>query len=193
MFTTLIGSTLLSAIIIAPPLVVHFVWYKPNPTEHRRYVDKNVQAWLFWVAANITISWFLALIVDVIPLLVQYFLVATWGHVSEAIKSRLEMYNAVKDTVKPAFYGASGIASWVIIFDHIYQLHYMDDDVTSAAPYTERVGDMQLPDLLCSHSFLFLLRFTKWSCFSSSSSSLYAFRRCYPTSLVSLSFTVEGL
>lgn len=144
LFTTLIGSTLLSCLIVTPPLIVHFVWYKNKPTDHRRYVDRNVQAWMFWVAANITISWFLALIVDVVPILIQYFLLATWGHVSEAIKSRLEMYNSVKDTGKPAMYAASGIASWVIIFDHIYQLHTLDDELTSAAAYTDRVYQVML-------------------------------------------------
>ncbi|KAJ3514312.1 hypothetical protein NMY22_g14780 [Coprinellus aureogranulatus] len=144
LFTTLIGSTLLSCIIVTPPLIVHFVWFKANPNDHRRYVDKNVQAWMFWVAANVTISWFLALIVDVVPIFIQYFLVATWGHVSEAVKSRLEMYNSVKDTGKPAIYAASGIASWVIIFDHIYHLHTLDDEVTSAAAYTDRVYQVLL-------------------------------------------------
>jgi hypothetical protein len=140
LFSSLIGSTFLAGLLITPPLIVHFYWYKPHPTEHRRYVDKNVQAWLFWAAANVVISWFLAMIIDIIPILVRYFLAAAWGHVSEAFKTRLEMYASVKDTIKPAFYAASGLASWVIIFGHIYNLYSEDDDVTSTAPYTDRVS-----------------------------------------------------
>ncbi|KAJ2930224.1 hypothetical protein H1R20_g6858, partial [Candolleomyces eurysporus] len=149
LFSSLIGSTFLAGLLITPPLIVHFYWYKPHPTERRRYVDKNIQAWLFWAAANVVISWFLAMIIDVIPIFVRYFLAAAWGHVSEAFKSRLEMYASVKDTVKPAFYAASGLASWVIIFGHIYNLYSEDDDVVSSAPYTDRVYQVIL--------FLFLV------------------------------------
>lgn len=139
LFSTLIGSTVLSGLLITPALIVHFFWYKVDPTEKRWYIDKNIQAWLFWVASNITISWFLAMMIDVVPLFVQYFLIATWGHVSEAVKTRLEMYGSVKDTAKPAFYAASCLASWVIIFTHIYHLHSQDSEVESAASYTDRL------------------------------------------------------
>lgn len=84
------------------------------------------------------------MIIDVIPILVRYFLSAAWGLVSEAFKTRLEMYASVKDTAKPVFYAASGLASWVIIFGHIYKLYSVDDEVPSPALYTDRVSRKRL-------------------------------------------------
>lgn len=126
--------------IITPALLVYFFWYKPHPTEHRRYVKDNVEAWLFWAAANVSISWGLALIVDIVPGVVRTIISLTWGHVSELVKSRIELYVSVKDTVKPVLYAASGWVSWVILFAHIFKLYDMDDTSESRASYTPRVS-----------------------------------------------------
>ncbi|KAI0771961.1 Mechanosensitive ion channel-domain-containing protein [Trametes elegans] len=139
LFSTLIGSTILSGLIITPALLIHFYWYKPHPDEHRKYVKDNVEAWLFWAAANVSISWGLGLIVDIIPVIVRWVIALIWGHVSELIKSRLELYNSVKDTIKPVLYGASCWVSWVILFANIFELYDMDDEDSSRAPYTPRV------------------------------------------------------
>ena len=139
-FGSLIGSTLLSGLLIMPPLLVHFFWYKPHPTEHRRFVKDNLEAWFFWAAANLTISWYLALSIDVLPIAARFLISAFWGHVSESVKTRIELYNSVKDTVKPLFYAASAWVSWIIIFVNIFHLRDMDDPDNSRAHYTVRVS-----------------------------------------------------
>ncbi|KAF9008845.1 Mechanosensitive ion channel-domain-containing protein [Cyathus striatus] len=142
LFSTLIGSVFLAGVLITPALLIHFYWYEPHPTEFRRYVKDNVQCWLFWAAANLVISWGLAMLIDLVPVVTRLFIAAAWGHVSEYVKTRIELYNSVKDTAKPAFYAASSWASWIIIFAKIYDL-YDDDDVTkSQAPYTRRVAQV---------------------------------------------------
>ncbi|KAJ7755678.1 Mechanosensitive ion channel-domain-containing protein [Mycena maculata] len=123
LFSTLIGSTFLAAVLVAPGVLIYFFWYKPYKTEFRHKVTLNVQAWLFWAAANLLISWYLAMIIDIVPSLVRFSISLSWGHVSEAIKSRIEMYNSVKNTIKPPFYAASAWVSWVIIFANIFQLY----------------------------------------------------------------------
>ena len=142
MFGSLVGSTLLSGFIIAPALLFHFYWYKPHPDEHRRYVKDNVEAWLFWAGANLTISWYLALIIDIIPIVARYLIAMVWGHISEEFKSKLELYNSVKNTIKPVFYAASAWASWVIIFTQIYKLYDMNNPDESRAQYTTRVSSL---------------------------------------------------
>ena len=140
LFSSLIGSTLLAGVIITPGILVHFYWFKVHPSPHRRYVRDNIQAWLFWAAANHVISWYIAMLINIIPILLRYFISLSWGHVSESVKSKIEMYNSVKDTAKPAFYAASAYASWIIIFDKIYHLHSGNTSlVPSRAPYTDRV------------------------------------------------------
>lgn len=119
---------------------MHFYWYKPDPNEHRRYVKDNVEAWLFWAAANLTISWYLALFVNIVPVVINYTIAIAWGHVSENVRTRTEMYNGVKDTIKPVFYAASAWVSWVIIFSGIYDLYDMDNPNSSRAEYTNRVS-----------------------------------------------------
>ncbi|KAI0080698.1 hypothetical protein K474DRAFT_1589318 [Panus rudis PR-1116 ss-1] len=141
LFSSLIGSTFLSGLIITPALLIHFFWFKPHPTDHRRFVKDNVEAWLFWAGANLTISWYLALLVDIVPTVIRLFVSLTWGHVSESIKNKLELYNSVKDNIKPVFYAASGWVSWVILFEHIYKLFNADDESLSRASYTARVYD----------------------------------------------------
>ncbi|KAI0347502.1 hypothetical protein BDW22DRAFT_1322705 [Trametopsis cervina] len=141
-FGSLIGSTIVSGLIITPALLVHFFWYKPHPTDHRRYVDHNIEAWLFWAGANLSISWYLALIVDLLPAALRFLIAGFWGHVSEGLKSNIEMYNSVKDTFKPVLYAASGWLSWVIVFTHIYKLHDQDDGSKSQAQYSNVVYEI---------------------------------------------------
>ncbi|KAJ7087215.1 Mechanosensitive ion channel-domain-containing protein [Mycena belliarum] len=123
LFSSLIGSTFLAAVLVAPAVLLHFFWYKPNRTDFRHKVTLNVEAWLFWAAANLVISWYLALLIDLVPSFVRFFISVSWGHVSEMIKSRIEMYNSVKNTIKPLFYAASAWISWVIIFGQIFKLY----------------------------------------------------------------------
>ncbi|KAG5635453.1 hypothetical protein H0H81_011192 [Sphagnurus paluster] len=142
LFSTIIGSTFLAGILVVPGVLVHIYWYNPNPTDHRRYVKDNVQAWLFWAASNLVISWYLAMIVDVIPVLVRFFISASWGHVSEHVKTRIEMYDSVKNNIKPVLYAASGWVSWVIIFGNIYDLYNAQKPDQSRAAYTQRLEDV---------------------------------------------------
>ncbi|KAJ6516274.1 Mechanosensitive ion channel-domain-containing protein [Mycena sanguinolenta] len=123
LFSTLVGSTFLAAVLVTPGIILYFFWYKPSRTEFRHRITLNVQAWLFWAAANLLISWYLAMIIDIVPSIFRFMISVAWGHVSEAIKSRIEMYNSVKNTIKPVFYAASGWVSWVIIFGHIFKLY----------------------------------------------------------------------
>lgn len=139
LFSTLIGSVLLAGIIATPAILVNYYWYLPNPTPHRRYVKANIEAWLFWAAANIVISWGLAMSVDVVPVLTRFAISISWGHVSEEMKNHIELYDSIKGTFKPLLYAAEAWLSWVIIFANIYGLHNMDPDVASWASYTDRV------------------------------------------------------
>lgn len=141
LFSTLIGSVFLAGVLVTPALVVHFFWYKPHPTDHRHYVTQNVEAWLFWAAANVVISWGLAMIVDIIPVVIRMLISMSWGHVSEEIKTRIELYNTVKDTLKPVLYATSAWISWIILFQNIFQLHD-SSGVQSYAAYTDRVAQV---------------------------------------------------
>ena len=82
LFSTLIGSTFLAGLLVTPALLIHFYWYKKDPSDDRRYVKDNVQAWLFWAAAKVSISWGLALIVDIVPAVIRFVIGLVWGHVS---------------------------------------------------------------------------------------------------------------
>ena len=124
---------------MTPAVLIHFYWYKPHPSDHRLYVKDNVQAWLFWAAANLLISWYLALIVDIIPIISTFLVSSVWGHVSEQHKNRVELFQSVKNTIKPVLYGACGWASWVIIFDTIFGLYNNASGVKSYAGYLDRV------------------------------------------------------
>ncbi|KAJ4472105.1 Mechanosensitive ion channel-domain-containing protein [Lentinula aciculospora] len=139
LFSSLLGSTLFAGILVTPGILIHFYWYNDNPTSHRKYVEQNVQAWLFWAAANLLLSWYLAVIVDLVPTLATFIIAAAWGHVSEVFKSRVELYNSVKNTFKPVLYAASAWASWVIIFGHIFNLYDTVDTSQSRAGYTQRL------------------------------------------------------
>ncbi|KAH7931366.1 hypothetical protein BV22DRAFT_1027599 [Leucogyrophana mollusca] len=139
LFSSLVGSVFLAGILVTPALLVRFFWYKPHPTDHRRNVTDNVEAWLFWAAANVVISWGLAMIVDIIPVIARIFISIAWGHVSEEVKSQIELYDSVKDTIKPVLYAGSAWLSWIILFQNIFGLYDTAQDVTSPAPYTDRV------------------------------------------------------
>ncbi|KAJ8457318.1 hypothetical protein ONZ45_g18356 [Pleurotus djamor] len=142
LFSSLIGSTFLAGLLVTPALLVHFYWYLPERTERRQYINQNIQAWLFWAAANLLISWYLALIVDILPSVVTAFISGAWGHVSESVKSKVEMYNSVKNTVKPLLYAASCWASWIIIFEGIYKLYNGEEPENSRASYTRRISQV---------------------------------------------------
>ncbi|KAH0587103.1 hypothetical protein H2248_005920 [Termitomyces sp. 'cryptogamus'] len=139
LFSSIIGSTFFAVILVVPGVLVQIYWYKPNPTEHRLYVKDNVQSWLFWAAANLVISWYLAMIVDVVPVIAQYFLDVAWGYVSEYVKTRIEIYDSLKNDVKPLLYAASVWVSWTIIFQDIYHLYDGANPSQSRARYTERL------------------------------------------------------
>ena len=140
--TSLIGSVVLAGLIVTPALIVHFHWYNANPTPSRLFIKDNVEAWLFWAAANLIISWFLAMVIDIIPVLIRFFLSISWGHVSEHVKTRIEIYDSVKNTAKPAFYAGTAYASWVIIFAGIYKLYNSSDPKSSRAGYTLRMENV---------------------------------------------------
>jgi hypothetical protein len=138
LFSSFIGSTLLAAVLVTPAVLVHYFWYKKNPTEYRRYVTYNVEAWLWWAAANLLISWALAMIIDIIPAIVRFLISIGWGHVSEFVKNRIELYDSVKDNIKPVLYAGSAWGSWVITFENIFRLYNPKGE--SWAPYTSRVS-----------------------------------------------------
>ncbi|KXN86319.1 Mechanosensitive ion channel protein 5 [Leucoagaricus sp. SymC.cos] len=142
LFSSLLGSTFVAGLLVIPPLLVHFYWYEPHPTDHRRYVKDNIQAWFFWAAANLVISWWLALVIDLVPIVARFIIAAAWGHVSEFVKNRIEMYNSVKGNIKPVFYAASGWLSWTIIFGGIFKLFDSNEPSQSRAGYTYRLSQV---------------------------------------------------
>ncbi|EJD01268.1 uncharacterized protein FOMMEDRAFT_110956 [Fomitiporia mediterranea MF3/22] len=140
--STLLGSFITASVIVGVALAVHFLYFErsnDSNRDHRRFVTQNVEAWLFWAASNLLVSWFLAFLINIIPGVVTWAIFIVWGHISESMKSRVELYISVKDTIKPAFYGASGWLSWVILFQHIYHLYDADNESESRASYTPRV------------------------------------------------------
>ncbi|KIL68115.1 hypothetical protein M378DRAFT_8799 [Amanita muscaria Koide BX008] len=139
LFSSLIGSLFIAGLIITPGILVQFLWYNQNQSNYRSYVKDNVQSWLFWMASNLVISWCLAILVDLVPTVISYFLSVTWGHISESVKSQLELYLSVKNTFKPVLYAASGWLSWVIIFVDIYGLYDMSEPDNSRAYYLYRI------------------------------------------------------
>lgn len=97
---SLIGSIFTAGLLVTGPILLRIFWYNPHKSDHRLYVLENVEAWLFWAAAQLIVSWFLALIVDIVPPIVSGIISITWGHVSEYVKTRLELYIAVKNNIK---------------------------------------------------------------------------------------------
>jgi len=57
-------------------------------------------------AANLMISWYLAMIVDIIPVIVRISSPFP-GDMREYVKGRIELYDSVKDTIKPLLYAGS--------------------------------------------------------------------------------------
>lgn len=139
LFSSLIGSTFLATLLVAASLILHYFWYKKDPTAHRRYVTYNVEAWFWWTAANLVFSWCLAMLIDLVPAVALLVISIGWGHISERVKNSIEIYNSVKGTIKPTFYAASGWVSWVIIFESIYKLYDGTNENLSYASYTPRV------------------------------------------------------
>ena len=129
----------LAGLLITAPILLRFYWYKNNPTEERRYTLNNIEAWLFWAAANLIVSWWLALIIDLIPVVFLTLISIGWGHISEGVKDSVELFNGIKNTIKPILYAASMWVSWVIIFEGIFKLYNGDDPDASSASYTPRV------------------------------------------------------
>jgi hypothetical protein len=142
LFSSLIGSMLLAGLLITAPILLHFYWYKKNPTEGRRYTLNNVEAWLFWAAANLIVSWWLALLIDLIPVVFLTSISIGWGHISEGVKDSVELFNGIKNTIKPIFYAASMWVSWVIIFQGVYKLYNNGNPQASKAAYTLRVRNL---------------------------------------------------
>lgn len=100
----------------------------------------NLEAWLFWIASNLLISWYLALIVDLAPIFARVVIAVFWGHVSESVKNKIEMYNIVKNAFKPLLYAISIWVSWIILFENIYHLYDSNNTANSVASYTPRVS-----------------------------------------------------
>ncbi|KAG8902323.1 hypothetical protein FRB99_004631 [Tulasnella sp. 403] len=138
-FSTLIGSTLLSGALAAAGVLVHIMWLKPHWSEHRKYVTDNIEAWLFWAAANVLVSWWLASIIDVLPHIFTFLVNIVWGTISESLKSKLELYQTGKAWIKPLFYAACSWVSWAILFEGVFDLYDGKNESQSRASYTPRV------------------------------------------------------
>jgi hypothetical protein len=80
------------------------------------------------------------MIVDIIPAITRILISISWGHVSEEVKSHIELYDSIKDTFKPVLYAASAWLSWIILFQNIFRLYDSGANGTSFAPYTNRVS-----------------------------------------------------
>jgi len=63
----------------------------------------------------------------------------TWGHASETVRTKLELYTSIKDTIKPLFYAASPWLSWNILFQNIFKLND-SSNTRNYAHYTDRVS-----------------------------------------------------
>lgn len=133
----------LGGLLITAPILLRFYWYEKNPTEERRYILSNIEAWLFWAAANLIVSWWLALIIDLVPVIFLTLISIGWGHISEGVKGSVELFNGIKNTIKPIFYAASMWVSWVIIFEGIFDLYNDGDPDASKAGYTPRVRNFR--------------------------------------------------
>ncbi|KAH8118525.1 Mechanosensitive ion channel-domain-containing protein [Phellopilus nigrolimitatus] len=142
LLSTLIGTVITAGVIVAAAVLVRVFYLgrsSSNDNDRRRYVTQNIEAWLYWAAAQLLISWFLALIINIIPGAVTWVVFIVWGHISESMKSRVELYNSIKGTIKPVFYAASSWLSWYILFVHIFDLYDPDNEASSRASYTPRV------------------------------------------------------
>ncbi|CED83793.1 Predicted mechanosensitive ion channel [Phaffia rhodozyma] len=141
LFSTLIGSTIMAAVLVAIPLIVRYTWLNKNPTNERRYVTANISAWLNFTAFNVLVSWYLAVIVDLIPVAATGLIILFWGEMTENMKSHVETYAVIKGWIKPIFYAACIWGSWAVIFMGIYKLNTAGD-TQSRAPYTDTMFDV---------------------------------------------------
>ncbi|CAE6458333.1 unnamed protein product [Rhizoctonia solani] len=135
-FSTLIGSTITAGLLAAAPIILRIYYLKPNRTEHRIYVTDTVSAWLFWAAANVLVSWYIAVLIDLIPHILAFAVDTVWGTVSEQLKSKIETYNATKGWIKPPFYAATAWVAWFVLFAKIFKLYDPSDEDASVASYT---------------------------------------------------------
>ncbi|CAE6481603.1 unnamed protein product [Rhizoctonia solani] len=135
-FSTLIGSTITAGLLVAAPIILRIYYLKPNRTEHRTYVTDTVSAWLFWAAANVLVSWYIAVLIDLIPHVIAFAVNTVWGTVSEQLKSKIETYNATKGWIKPPFYAATAWVAWFILFAKIFKLYDPSNEDASVASYT---------------------------------------------------------
>ncbi|KAF8608249.1 hypothetical protein BDV93DRAFT_519301 [Ceratobasidium sp. AG-I] len=135
-FSTLIGSTITAGLLAAAPIILRIYYLQPNRTEHRTYVTDTVSAWLFWAAANVLVSWYIAVLIDLVPHIIAFAVGTAWGTVSEQLKSRIEVYNATKGWIKPPFYAATAWVAWYILFVNIFKLYNPADEDSSLASYT---------------------------------------------------------
>jgi hypothetical protein len=104
-----------------------------------RATQDNIGAWFYFFAFNVLVSWYLAVLLDLLPLAIVALVRAVWGSVTEKMKVHVETYGVVKGWIKPIFYAASIWGSWAVLFQQIYNLHSTTDGVPSRAPYTRRV------------------------------------------------------
>ena len=95
------GSTLPAGVIVAIPLILHFYYLVPDPTQHRQTSLTTSPP------GCILLSWYLAMIVDIIPVFCEMVIDLAWGEVTETIWSRIKLYNAVKDDIKPVLHNES--------------------------------------------------------------------------------------
>ncbi|QRW25467.1 mechanosensitive ion channel protein [Rhizoctonia solani] len=135
-FSTLIGSTITAGLLATAPILLRIYYLKPHRTEHRTYVTDTVSAWLFWAAANVLVSWYIAVLIDLVPHIIAFAVDTVWGTVSEQLKSRIETYNATKGWIKPPFYAATAWVAWYILFAKIFKLYNPSDEDASVASYT---------------------------------------------------------
>ena len=131
-----------ASLFVAAALLVHFFYYENSGDSKsgRRYTTQNIEAWMFWAASNLVVSWCLAFIINIVPSVFTWTVFIAWGQISESMKTRVELYNSMKGAIKPVLYAASSWLSWVILFSGIYKLYNANDPDSSQAQYTIRVS-----------------------------------------------------
>ncbi|KAL7413540.1 hypothetical protein BDY24DRAFT_434761 [Mrakia frigida] len=139
LFSSLAGSTFLSACLVSIPVAVYFLYEKPDPTERRKYVSDNIGAWFYFAAFNMLVSWYLAVAVDLIPAVATMFVHIFWGEVQESMKTHVETFGIMKSWIKPILYAASFWGSWAVLFGSIYDLYDSSDEGASRAAYAPRM------------------------------------------------------
>lgn len=59
-----------------------------------------------WNLRSGRISWYLAVVINILPHIVTWFVSVAWGTITESFKTRLGLYEAFKGWIKPIFYAA---------------------------------------------------------------------------------------